>query len=59
MPGIKWWSIFERACLDINAEGNDIPDAYLAALAIENDCTLISTDNGFARFTRLDWHRPF
>jgi toxin-antitoxin system PIN domain toxin len=53
------WEIFVRLCRDINAAGDDIPDAYLAALAIENDCEFISTDAGFARFPGLKLHRPF
>jgi predicted nucleic acid-binding protein len=40
-------------------EGDDIPDAYLAALAIENDCEFISTDSDFSRFPGLKWRRPF
>lgn len=32
---------------------NDVPDAFLAALAIENDATLVTFDRGFARFAGL------
>ncbi len=53
------WEIFVRLCHEINAAGDDIPDAYLAALAIENDCEFVSTDTGFARFSRLKFRRPF
>jgi toxin-antitoxin system PIN domain toxin len=33
--------------------GNDVNDAWLAALAIEHHATLVSTDQGFARFPGL------
>lgn len=35
-----------------------VPDAHLAALAIEHGLTLCSTDGDFARFTGLDWENP-
>ncbi len=38
--------------------GNLIPDAHLAALAIENGLTLCSTDGDFARFPGLNWLNP-
>jgi len=37
---------------------NLIPDAYLAALAIEHGLTLCSTDGDFARFPGLMWLNP-
>jgi uncharacterized protein len=38
--------------------GNLVPDAMLAALAIEHGLTLCSTDTDFARFTDLRWEDP-
>jgi predicted nucleic acid-binding protein len=38
--------------------GNDINDAWLAALAIEHRATLVSTDLGFSRFQGLSWINP-
>jgi len=38
--------------------GNLIPDAHLAALAIEHGLELNSTDGDFARFTGLRWRNP-
>jgi len=35
-----------------------VPDAHLAALAIEHGLTLCSTDGDFARFAGLDWKNP-
>jgi len=38
--------------------GNLVPDAHLAALAIEHGLTLCSTDGDFARFPGLRWVNP-
>lgn len=35
-----------------------IPDAHLAALAIEHGLSLYSADGDFARFPGLRWHNP-
>jgi len=37
---------------------NLVPDAHLAALAIEHGLTLYSTDGDFARFPGVTWHNP-
>ena len=39
-------------------QGNLVPDAHLAALAIEHGLTLCSTDGDFARFPGLSWRNP-
>ena len=38
--------------------GNLVPDAHLAALAVEHGLTLCSTDGDFARFRALRWLNP-
>jgi toxin-antitoxin system PIN domain toxin len=38
--------------------GNLIPDAHLAALAIEHGLELCSTDTDFARFPEVRWRNP-
>ena len=38
--------------------GKLIPDAYLAALALEHGCEFISTDKDFRRFPGLRWRHP-
>ena len=43
---------------DAEAVANLVPDAHLAALAIEHGVTLQSTDGDFARFPQLQWHNP-
>jgi toxin-antitoxin system PIN domain toxin len=57
-PGPRNWSIFERLCRDAGATGDLVPDAYLAALAIEHGAELITTDRDFARFDGLRWRHP-
>ncbi len=37
---------------------NLVPDAHLAALAIEHGLTLCSSDGDFARFPGLRWNNP-
>jgi len=37
---------------------NLVPDAHLAALAVEHGLTLCSTDGDFARFSGLRWQNP-
>jgi toxin-antitoxin system PIN domain toxin len=58
-PGARHWEIFSRLCREADARGNLVTDAYLAAIAIESGCELISTDGDFARFPGLKWRRPF
>ena len=57
-PGTRHWEIFQRLCAEIDARGNMVPDAYLAALAIESGCEWISTDRDFSRFKGLRWRHP-
>lgn len=58
-PGPRHWAIFAELCARVAARGGVIPDAYHAALAVENGATLITTDRGFARFPGLRWREPF
>jgi hypothetical protein len=44
--------------LRVVPRGNLVPDAHLAALAVEHGLTLCSTDGDFARFPRLRWENP-
>ena len=57
-PGGRHWSIFTRLCREAETKGNLIPDAYLAALAIETGSEWITTDRDFARFPGLRWATP-
>jgi toxin-antitoxin system PIN domain toxin len=41
-----------------SVKANLIPDAHLAALALEHGLLLCSTDGDFARFRQLRWENP-
>ncbi|MBX3326721.1 MAG: type II toxin-antitoxin system VapC family toxin [Nitrospira sp.] len=43
---------------DTLGRSNLVPDAHLAALAIEHGLTLCSTERDFARFPNLRWEDP-
>jgi toxin-antitoxin system PIN domain toxin len=55
-PSRRHWDLFVGLCTDI--QGPLVTDAYLAALAIEHGCELITTDGDFARFKGLRWRHP-
>jgi hypothetical protein len=57
-PDARHWTVFTHLCTSCNARGNLIPDAWLAALAIESGCELITTDRDYARFSGLRWRHP-
>ena len=57
-PGPEYQRIFGELVRTHHARGNLIPDAALAALAIEHGVTLASTDTDFARFRGLRWENP-
>ncbi len=57
-PGQRHWEIFQRLCREAGAAGNLIPDAWLAALAIESGSELVTADRDFARFPGLRWAHP-
>lgn len=57
-PGPRHWEIFTDLCRSTGATGNGVPDAYLAALAIESGSEWITTDGGFSRYEGLRWRHP-
>ena len=52
------WGLFHEMCERADCRGNLVQDAYLAALALEHNCTYVTTDRDFARFPRLRWQHP-
>ena len=58
VPGARHWDIFTNLCQIAAAKGNLIPDAYLAALAIESGSEWITTDRDYSRFPGLKWRHP-
>ncbi len=57
-PGRSHWDLFLRCIQSISGQGNDIPDAYHAALALEWDCEWVTADKGFRRFKGLKLRHP-
>ena len=57
-PGPRHWEIFTRLCRAAKVKGNLVPDAYLAALAIESGSEWITTDRDYSRFPGLRWRQP-
>ena len=47
-PGKRRWGFSHDLVSQHGLRGNDIPDAYLAALALEQGATWVTTDRGFA-----------
>jgi toxin-antitoxin system PIN domain toxin len=57
-PGPRHWSLFNSLCKTAGVKGNLVPDAYLAALAIESGSEWITTDRDYSRFAGLNWRHP-
>jgi toxin-antitoxin system PIN domain toxin len=57
-PGGRHWGIFMELCRVAEVRGNLVPDAYLAALAIECGAEFITTDGDFRRFRNLSVRHP-
>jgi uncharacterized protein len=57
-PGQRHWQIFTDLCTRVGARGNLIPDAYLAAIAIETDSDWVTTDGDYRRFAGLRVRHP-
>lgn len=51
------WTTFTELVRLHKLKASDIPDAWIAAAVIEEEATLLSQDQGFARFRELRW-RP-
>ena len=57
-PGPRHAEILFRLLRQVGVAGNLTTDAHLAALAIEHQARLASTDTDFARFPGLRWYNP-
>jgi uncharacterized protein len=58
-PRERHWHLFRKLSQDAKANGNLVPDAWNAALAIESGCEWITTDRDYSRFPGLRWRLPF
>ena len=56
-PAQRHAEILRRLMPEVGRSGH-VPDAHLAALAIEYGLTLQTTDRDFARFSGLKWENP-
>ncbi|MCA1674681.1 MAG: PIN domain-containing protein [Actinobacteria bacterium] len=57
-PGPGYAEILLGMLEKYQVRGNLVPDAQLAALAVEYGLTVYSADTDFARFTELTWVNP-
>lgn len=57
-PGPRHLTLLRRMCEEAGATGDLVPDAVLAAVALENGCEIATLDRDFARFTSVRHVRP-
>ncbi len=57
-PSKTHWRVFEDLSRRAGARGKLIPDAYLAALAIDQEFEFITLDTDYSRFPGLTWRHP-
>jgi hypothetical protein len=56
--GERHWELFTGLCASLHLRGNDIPDAFLAAIALEQGAVWVTSDRGFMRFPGLRVEHP-
>lgn len=52
-PSSRHWKIFKKITTALHSRGNEIPDAWLAALAIEHQCRWVTFDKAFLKYPEL------
>jgi uncharacterized protein len=57
-PGPSHAQLLGELVVRYELRGNLIPDAQLAALALEHGLSVCSADTDFARFKEIRWHNP-
>ncbi len=58
VPTQRHAAVLRSLVADHHVAGNLVPDAVLAALAVEHGLEVCSADTDFAAFTGLSWHNP-
>lgn len=57
-PGPRHLALLRQLCEEADASGDLIPDAVLAAIAVEHHCDVVTLDRDFARFNSVRHLRP-
>lgn len=57
-PTSRHQELLGELLAQVGEDVNLVPDAHLAALAIEHELTLYSADRGFSHFSGLRWENP-
>ena len=57
-PGLRHLVILRRVCEEAEATADLIPDAVLAAIAVEHAATIATMDRDFARFANISVVQP-
>jgi len=57
-PTEQHWIILKKLLIESQSPANHVPDAHLAALAIEHGALLCSSDRDFLRYNELRWENP-
>lgn len=57
-PGPRHLDCLQQVCAEGEATGDLVPDAVLAAIALEHGAAMVSFDRDFARFPKVTWIRP-
>ncbi|MHB1172715.1 MAG: TA system VapC family ribonuclease toxin [Lacisediminihabitans sp.] len=58
LPTLQHLAVLRRLTTAHTLSGNLIPDAHLAALALEHGVPVVSCDTDFARFSEVTWINP-
>lgn len=53
-PGPHHLALVRRLCEEADASGDLVPDAVIAAIALEHGCEVATLDRDFARFSSID-----
>lgn len=53
-PGPRHLVLLRRLCEEAAAAGDLVPDAVIAAVALEHGCEVATLDHDFARFSSID-----
>lgn len=57
-PGSRHLTLLRRLCEEADAAGDLVPDAVIAAVALEHGCEVVTLDRDFARFSSVRHLRP-